>query len=117
MAAGATPTIYDPKLLFRDSDVTNSDTTQYTAPAEAGVRLTAAIVVNKTTSAITLKFWRETSGGTIIYICYDMSVPGTGAPVRLPVEGICLDASEELHTNAGAATGLDMFVDGIELKD
>lgn len=117
MAATATPAILDPKQLFRVSDVTTSDVTQYTAPNEAGVRITKCVVVNKTASAVTLRFWRETTGGAIAYICFDMNIPGSGIPVELPIDGAILLPQEELHTDAGTATALDMWCDGIECAD
>lgn len=117
MAATATPTVYDPKQLFRVSDMTTSDVNQYTAPNEAGVRITKCVVVNKTAGAVTLDFWRETTGGAIAFICKGMTIPATGMPVELPIDGAFLLPQEELHTDAGTATALDMWCDGIEMAD
>ena len=117
MAATANPTLLDPIQLFRVSDVTTSDVTQYTAPNEAGVRIAKCIVVNKTTSAVTLRFWRETTGGAIAYICFDFTIPGSGIPVVIPIDGALLLPQEELHTDAGTGSALDMWCDGWELKD
>lgn len=120
MAATATPITYDPKQLFRVSDVTTSDVTQYTAPNEAGVRITAGGIVNKTTGAVTLDFWRETTGGAICFICKRMTIPATGMPVTfetLGLVGAMLLPQEELHTDAGTASSLDMWCDGIECAD
>lgn len=119
MAAGSTPTIYDPKILFGDSDVTNADTTQYTAPNEAGVKVMGLHVTNKTTAAITFRVWRETTGGTIYYWAYDVSVPPNGLPLFIITEASAqwLDPQDEIHTNTGAATGLDASAWGMEVKD
>lgn len=121
MAATATPTILDPKQLFRVSDVTTSDVTQYTAPDEAGVKITAGGIVNKSASAVTLDFWRETSAGAIAFICKGMTIPGGGAPPvsfeTLGLIGAVLLPLEELHTDAGTASALDMWCDGIEMED
>lgn len=120
MAATATPTILDPIQLFRVSSITTSDVTQYTAPNEAGVRVVAGAFTNKTTSPVTLQFWRETTGGAICMLLQDVSIPGDGIPVsfkELGLEDIILLPQEELHTDAGTGSALDGWADGIELKD
>jgi hypothetical protein len=119
MPATATPSIYDPKILARDNDVNNSDVTEYTAPVgEAGVKVTSIQVVNKTASSITLRLWRRI-GGTNYYIAYDAAIPGNGLPLFLvtPDSAIYLEPGEEIHAQAGSATGLDLTIDGIEMKD
>lgn len=120
MAAGASPTVYDPKNLFRDADVNSADVTEYTATtAEAGTRVMSMAVINTTSAPILFSAWRR-AGGVNYAIIGDpgtatASIDATGYPIQLPP--MFLNADEEIHAIAGAATGLDFWADGIEMKD
>ena len=117
MAAGATPTIYDPKTLAQVSNFsTTPNTTVYTAPVgEAGVKVERIVITNKTGSAATCTL-KHFDGSIENAVLNAASVPGDGYPVVLEL-GIYLDASDVIRGNAGTATALDIGVYGIEMKD
>jgi hypothetical protein len=124
MAAGATPTIYDPKPLAQLADFsTTANTTIYTAPtSEAGVKVESIIVCNKTASAVTITVKHKNSAGTRYTLANAVSIPATGLPIDLladcgPVYIAGGSTADVLDGSAGTASALDVNVYGIELKD
>jgi hypothetical protein len=124
MAATATPVIYDPKPLAQVADLsTTANTTIYTAPtSEAGVKITAFVVVNKTASAVTFTLKHKNSAGTRFTLLNTVSIPATGLGVDICkfIGEIYLAGgatADVLDGSAGTATALDLNVYGIEMKD
>lgn len=118
MAAGASPTIYDPKNLFAAGLLPASDTLLYTAPSEAGVRVDSITVCNTTAIAATIQLTHGTLTAANA-IAWDFSVPADGLPydILAAVGTVYLDSADVLRGKAGTATALSVLGYGVEMKD
>lgn len=120
MAAGATPTIYDPKILFKGLLTTTVTTTLYTAPTgEAGVKIERIILTNVlgtgATAAVTIDH-ADTAGANPFKIMDVAKIPGDGFPVVLEL-GIYLAATDLLRGGCATASAVHVLIYGIEMKD
>ncbi len=123
MAAGATPTIYDPKVLARVISMgTGAATTIYQAPTiEAGVMVQGIVVSNKTGISCTLSLGQTDVGGTVAnlmttYTCLPtntFNVCDITGPITLNGGG----TADILNGQASIGTCLDISVYGVEMKD
>ena len=118
MAAGASPTIYDPKILYKGLLTTTLTTTLVTAPsAEAGVKIERIVLCNitTTTAAVTIDH-ADTAGANPFKILNAALIPGDGFPIVLEL-GIYLNTTDLLRGGCGTASAVHCLVYGIEMKD
>jgi len=119
MAAGATPTKNDPKWLAQ-GQLTASDAVLYTAvTSERGTRVTKLMLVNDTTSNVTVTLWLSHGGGAGVdadLIAKEITIPADGMPVDIPAaNGIILDADDEIRGLASTTTQVTYLICGIEM--
>ncbi|OGO08260.1 MAG: hypothetical protein A2Y61_05615 [Chloroflexi bacterium RBG_13_60_13] len=119
MTAGATPTKNDPKPLA-SGQLATSVGTLYTAPAgERGCRLTGILLVNDTTTNVTVTLYHVASGaspGDNNIICKALTVPADGAAILVPgSDRMILTASQTIQGLASAATQATYHLYGIEM--
>ena len=118
MSATATPTIYDPKILYKGLLTTTLTTTLVTAPsAEAGVKIERIVLTNitATAAAVTIDH-ADTAGANPFKIMNAASIPGDGYPVVLEL-GIYLNTTDLLRGGAGTSSAVHILVYGQEMAD
>ena len=118
MAAGASPTIYDPKILYKGLLTTTLTTTLVTAPgSEAGVKIERIVLTNITSSAASVTIdHADTAGANPFKIMNAASIPGDGFPVVLEL-GIYLNTTDLLRGGCATASAVHCLVYGLEMKD
>lgn len=127
MAAGNSPTKYDPKVginpdvTLQSGDPPASFTEgddKYTAPSgEAGAKIVAATVVNVSSAAVKLRAWYTESGGSRDKII-QVNIPPDFALYTIPaLVGMVLNAADLLELAADAASALRVHLSVIEMKD
>src|SRR3990172_5389863 len=118
MAAGASPTISDPKILYKGLLTTTLTTTLVTAPAgEAGVKIERIVLCNITGSAATVTLdHADTGGANPFKILSAASIPADGFAIVLEL-GLYLNPADLLGGGAGTGSAIHCLVYGIEMKD
>lgn len=116
----ATPTSYTPTVtrvsnLATTAIVDNSSAgTQYTNASALGAKVESIIVVNKTTTAVTVRVGTN-NNTTTWYVAYDVSIPPNGLPVELLQRPIYVANADRIKASAGTATALDLTISTIEM--
>lgn len=121
MAAGATPSKYDPKVLFQGPLSTTLTTTLVTAPAERGVKVTTFIACHAgtfgsgTQRAVTFDYFKATTGRKITNA---MPINADGVPVDILAlcgGSLTLDASDLIRGGQDVGADIDVLIMGIEM--
>lgn len=117
MAAGASPTIYDPKVLYKGLLTTTLTTTLVTAPNEAGVKIERIVLTNEHTVSIDVTIdHADTGGANDFNIMAAASIRADGYPVVLEL-GIYLNATDLLRGGAATGAKINCLIYGLEMKD
>ena len=120
MSATATPTIYDPKILYKGLLTTTLTTTLVTAPAaEAGVKIERIVLTNilgtGASANVTIDH-ADTAGANPFKIMSAASIPGDGFPTVLEL-GIYLNTTDLLRGGCATASAVHCLIYGQEMAD
>ena len=118
MAAGASPTIYDPKILYKGLLTTTLTTTLVTAPTgEAGVKIERIVLTNILGAAgnVTIDH-ADTAGANPFKIMSAAPMTVDGWPVVLEL-GIYLNATDLLRGGCSTINAVHCLIYGLEMKD
>ena len=119
MAAGASPTIYDPKILYKGLLTTTLTTTLVTAPTgEAGVKIERIVLTNilGTAGNVTIDHSDAAGGATAFKIINAAPMTVDGWPVVLEL-GIYLNATDLLRGGCSTINAVHCLIYGLEMKD
>jgi len=117
IATIASPTIYDPQILYKGLLTTTLTTVLVTAENFAGIKIERIVLTNitATAAAVTIDH-ADTAAANPFKIMNAASIPGDGYPVVLEL-GIYLNALDLLRGGSGTSSAVHCLIYGITMKD
>lgn len=115
----ATPTVYTPKPLIAPQQLTNSNATYYTVPASTVTKLVMIVLVNDTTTAVTVTINIVPTGGSADdtnILMKTVSIPTDGFPVILILDEFYMAAATTIQAVASVTAQVTIHISGVELS-